>query len=63
MAALSKWHSFGKPGLDLVQAEEDPRERRRKIISLTPKGHELIATLREMMQREPRNEPRRAKTA
>ena len=58
VAALSKWHSFGKPGLDLVQAEEDPRERRRKIISLTPKGHELIATLREMMDRE----PRRAKT-
>ena len=63
VAALSKWHSFGKPGLDLVQAEEDPRERRRKIISLTPKGHELIATLREMMQREPRHETRRAKTA
>ena len=49
VAALSKWHSFGKPGLDLVQAEEDPRERRRKIISLTPKGHALIGTLREMM--------------
>jgi DNA-binding MarR family transcriptional regulator len=43
--------------ITLVQAEEDPRERRRKIISLTPKGHELIATLREMMQREPRHEP------
>ena len=40
-------------------ARQDPRERRRKIISLTPKGHELIATLREMMDRE----PRRAKTA
>ncbi|EWY40564.1 MarR family transcriptional regulator [Skermanella stibiiresistens SB22] len=49
VAALSKWHSFGKPGLDLVQAEEDPRERRRKIISLTPKGHALIATLRDLM--------------
>jgi len=60
VAALSKWHSFGKPGLDLVQAEEDPRERRRKIISLTPKGHELIATLRDMMNP---GEPRRARSA
>ncbi|QQP89560.1 winged helix-turn-helix transcriptional regulator [Skermanella rosea] len=59
VAALSKWHSFGKPGLDLVQAEEDPRERRRKIISLTPKGHALIATLRDLMNRE----TRRAKSA
>ena len=59
VAALSKWHSFGKPGLDLVQAEEDPRERRRKIISLTPKGHALIVTLRDLMNRE----TRRAKSA
>ena len=59
VAALSKWHSFGKPGLDLVQAEADPRERRRKIISLTPKGHTLIATLRDLMNRE----TRRAKSA
>ena len=38
VAALGKWHKFGEPGLDLVDAIEDPVERRRKIIFLTPKG-------------------------
>jgi len=49
VAALSEWHSFGKPGLDLVEAKEDPRERRRKLVTLTPKGHALVATLREIL--------------
>jgi DNA-binding MarR family transcriptional regulator len=38
VAALGKWHKFGEPGLDLVDWVEDPAERRRKIIFLTPKG-------------------------
>lgn len=38
VAALGKWHKFGEPGLDLVEALEDPVERRRKIMFLTPKG-------------------------
>jgi DNA-binding MarR family transcriptional regulator len=45
VAALSKWHSFGKEGHDLVQSEEDPRERRRKIVTLTPKGRDLARRL------------------
>lgn len=45
VAALSRWHSFGKEGHDLVEAHEDPRERRRKLIRLTPKGRALIETL------------------
>jgi DNA-binding MarR family transcriptional regulator len=49
VAALSKWHSFGKPGHDLVEAREDPRERRRKIISLTPAGRRLIEALRDIV--------------
>lgn len=49
VAALSEWHSFGKPGLDLVEAKEDPRERRRKLVTLTPKGHALVETLREIL--------------
>ncbi|MFD2261621.1 MarR family winged helix-turn-helix transcriptional regulator [Lacibacterium aquatile] len=49
VAALSAWHSFGKPGLDLVEAKEDPRERRRKLVTLTPKGHELIERLRDIL--------------
>jgi DNA-binding MarR family transcriptional regulator len=45
IAALSRWHSFGKPGHDLVEAHEDPRERRRKLVRLTARGHALIAEL------------------
>lgn len=54
VAALGKWHSFGKPGHDLVQAEEDPRERRRKVVTLTPKGRALVEELRAIL-----NPPRR----
>lgn len=49
VAALSKWHSFGKEGHDLVQAEEDPRERRRKIVTLTPKGRALALRLADLI--------------
>jgi DNA-binding MarR family transcriptional regulator len=49
IAALSKWHSFGKEGHDLVAAEEDPRERRRKIVRLTPKGRRLVAALETIL--------------
>jgi DNA-binding MarR family transcriptional regulator len=52
VAALSKWHSFGKEGHDLVQAEEDPRERRRKIITLTDKGRTLASHLADLIQPE-----------
>jgi len=49
IAALSRWHSFGKNGHDLVEAREDPRERRRKIVSLTPRGRHLVTTLRALI--------------
>jgi len=52
IAALSRWHSFGKAGHDLVEALEDPRERRRKIVSLTPRGHRLVAALRALVAGE-----------
>lgn len=42
IAALGEWHRFGKPGLNLVEAVEDPRERRRKVAFLTPKGRQRI---------------------
>lgn len=61
VAALSKWHSFGKAGHDLVQAEEDPRERRRKIITLTERGRELATQLSELIQ--PHNRPTLRRTA
>ncbi|MBP2311510.1 MarR family winged helix-turn-helix transcriptional regulator [Azospirillum soli] len=49
VAALSRWHSFGKAGLDLVQAQEDPRERRRKIVTLTDKGRAFLDELRAIV--------------
>lgn len=49
VAALSRWHSFGKEGLDLVRAEEDPRERRRKIVTLTEKGRDMAGRLADLL--------------
>jgi len=46
VAMLSKWHRLGKPGHNMVEAIEDPAERRRKIVFLTPKG---IAHVTKMM--------------
>jgi DNA-binding MarR family transcriptional regulator len=42
VAMLSKYHRLGKEGYDLVEAVDDPRERRRKIVFLTTKGQRLI---------------------
>jgi hypothetical protein len=32
----------GRKGLGLVEAKEDPMERRKKIIRLTPKGRAVV---------------------
>lgn len=61
VAALSRWHSFGKAGLDLVQAQEDPRERRRKIVTLTDSGRAFLADLRAIVN--PPDNRRAAKSA
>jgi len=53
IAALSKWHSFGKEGHELVEAHEDPRERRRKLVSLTARGKNLIAVLKSIVAGDP----------
>jgi DNA-binding MarR family transcriptional regulator len=55
VAALSKWQRRGTPGLDLIEAIEDPRERRRKIMYLTPKGRQRMTRALEstMMDRAP----------
>lgn len=63
VAALSRWHSFGKAGLDLVSAQEDPRERRRKVVALTDKGRAFLEALRGIVNDSgPRTDLRR-KTA
>lgn len=45
VAALAKTHRLDKPGLDLLIAREDPVERRRKIVELTPKGRGVLSAL------------------
>lgn len=52
MATASRYVSqFGKmvrpgePGMGLVEAADDPMERRKKIIKLTPKGRQVVAKL------------------
>jgi len=53
VAALSEWQSFRRPGHDLVRAEEDPRERRRKIVRLTAKGRALADRLAALVAGRP----------
>ena len=42
IATLSKWAAYQKEGANLVASEEDPRDRRQRIVSLTPKGEKLV---------------------
>lgn len=49
VAALSQWHRLGEAGHDLVVATEDPAERRRKVVHLTPKGKRVAASINEIM--------------
>lgn len=42
VALLSKFQRLGKEGYDLVEAVDDPRERRRKIVYLTSKGQRVV---------------------
>jgi DNA-binding MarR family transcriptional regulator len=45
VAVLSRWEEFGKPGLDLVESFDDPRERRRKIVYLTANGKQKVQSI------------------
>ena len=56
VSALSKWLRTHDAGPDLVEAYEDPFERRRKIVRLTPRGKKLAGRVEEIM-----NRPRRTK--
>jgi len=50
VAVLSEWQNHEKPGFGLIWTEEDPTERRRKLVHLTEKGEELAATLANMLR-------------
>ena len=45
VAVLSRWEEFGKPGLDLVESFDDPRERRRRIVYLTANGRQKVQSI------------------
>src|SRR4051812_48761823 len=38
VAYLSRWRAYEKPGHNLVEASENPQDRRAKVVDLTPKG-------------------------
>ena len=49
LSELSKWGiGINKPGVDLLYAEENPQDRREKMIYLTPKGERLVETLNKL---------------
>ena len=44
---LSNYHRLGKPGLGLIKKGQDPANRRRVLLELTPKGEALIKLMKE----------------
>ena len=49
IAAMSRFEGFNRPGLDLIEAVPDPKNRRRKVVTLTDKGEGLAARLRQIV--------------
>lgn len=45
VAVLSEWEKYEVPGFGLVWTEDDPKERRKKLIHLTDMGEEFAAIL------------------
>ena len=43
IAALSNVQRLGKPGLGLIDWVDSPKDRRVKLLYLTPKGHKFVA--------------------
>ena len=46
---LTENHRLGKRGLGLIIKERDPSNKRRLMLTLTPKGEELIQTLKDIL--------------
>lgn len=47
-ASLSDTHRKGHPGLGLVEIHKDPKEGRRYLLMLSPKGEALVRQLRNL---------------
>lgn len=45
LAALSKVHRLGKPGLNLIEWLENPEDRRAKLLFLSARGRNLVEDL------------------
>ncbi len=54
VAALGKVNRFHQPGHDLLEAKEDPMERRRKLVDLTMKGKRVVQTIVEVINKSRR---------
>lgn len=50
LAALSKVHRLRKPGLDLVEWVECPRDRRANVLFLTTRGRRLVDQLLDRLK-------------
>jgi DNA-binding MarR family transcriptional regulator len=44
-SALGRYGLGQRPGLELIETQEDPEHRKRKIVVLTAKGKKLLASL------------------
>lgn len=49
LSKLSKHGYNGRPGLGLLETEQDPDDRRFMIVTLTPKGRALIQRIRQIL--------------
>ena len=50
---LSEKHRLSKPGLGLIKKEVDESNRRRMILSLTPKGKLMLKSIRDKLNELP----------
>jgi DNA-binding MarR family transcriptional regulator len=51
---LGAWHRTGKPGYGVIETVDDPRDTRRKIMFLTPKGRDVIGKVIGALQGTPK---------
>jgi len=46
---LAQYHRLNKPGMNLITKEQDPTNRRRLVLRLTPKGKDLVNQLEDIL--------------
>lgn len=46
---LSTHHRLGKPGMGLIAKAKDPYDMRRGVVKLTPKGEQMVQTIKEIL--------------